>query len=206
MKKLCVFDVDGVLADSWPMHHKFFCDMAEKYQPGLIIPPITNGPSLVTNGMEKFLQKVGFTEPVLKPIIDNEYCNFSENYFVPLFAGINGLIQDLYCLTNLVIVSANNTKNVHHMLGELHASFDQIITHGEFPNKKEALLWLLEKYQLTTNDLLFIGDTLSDYQSANEAEVTFIGAGYGWQIRPGDKLGCLIAENVSDLYELIIAS
>jgi phosphoglycolate phosphatase-like HAD superfamily hydrolase len=206
--KLLVFDSDGVLVNSWPEHHKFLCDMAEKYQPELTIPPLPESYCLVTNGMGNLVRRAGFNEELIERIIQVEYARFGTDYRPPLFAGVREMLEQLSSdrSVRLAIVSSNELRNVLQSLGDLASCFlpGNIITRGFFPNKNEALRYLIKENRVSViKDVVFVGDTMGDLDESEKAGVPFFGSGYGWEIRAGN-IRSPVATSVQDLHEMLL--
>lgn len=201
---LFIFDGDGVIFDSWPQHHAFLCDMAEKYNEEVIIPPIEDSYHLVSNGMANVVRKAGFTEEQVRVIIENDYSLFGINYPVPLFSGAKEMIIGLSKLGGLAIVSSNEKGNVLKGLGDLKELFRPIVTRGMFSGKREGILHCLKENKIPVEKAVFIGDTFDDFEQSLRAGVSFVASGYGWQIRFGDKgIEGPVAEDIKSLFHIL---
>lgn len=201
---LVILDIDGVVLDSWPAHHKFLCDMASKHDLPFKIPNLPESYRLVANGMVNVLHKAGFGWELSELIIRNDYSQFGQNYPCPLFAGAEETILRLKMGRKLAIVSSNEIGNIERALGPITNCFNTIVARGKFASKKEGILHCLKENNVPKERAVFIGDTMADHEEAHEAEIRFVAAGYGWQIRPEHILPCPIAESFPEIGRMIM--
>ncbi len=205
---LAIFDSDGVKVNSWPPHHQFKTDMAEKYQPGLVIPPLAESYHLVANGMINVLLKAGFDKEIAEVIIREEYSHFADNYPCPLFPGVSETVKMLSLYMNLALVSSNEAANVRKVLGPaLTPYYKPFVTMENFPQggKAAGIRHCLEFHGLTPDKAVYVGDTMSDKKAADEVGVFFIAAGYGWQIRPEGDHPFPVAKSFPEVGGIILS-
>jgi HAD superfamily hydrolase (TIGR01549 family) len=207
-KKIFLFDFDGVLADSLRKHIVFCLMINEKYQKNLRLPTIddTNGwRPFVSFPFEKFLVNLGFSPEEAKLIHDVDYLE----EFGPrsdarlLFDGVAEMIIELHKAGNrLGIVSLNTLSNILNSLGPLANYFDVISSADQFETKVPALINACARMKVSAEDAVYVGDALADFRAANEVNMPFIGASYGWQITGQEEEFPSVA-SIDDLYRVL---
>ena len=193
MKKLVIFDVDGVLSNSYPPHRQFCEDMNQKYNCGLTIPE-----NVVASPMDNLLRRAGFSEDIIPKLLE-EYQNFNDNYEVNLFDGVSEMFKSLTDMGVIIgVVSSNYTINIKNALGDLASIPEDIFGIDNSEGKVDGIMKIKNRLGIPLEDISYVGDLMKDYQVAVEAGVDFIGSGYGWEIRRFP-----IADSVSDIATII---
>ncbi len=178
--KLLLFDFDGVLVDSIDVYEKTVTDCLKK-----IGQPLTRGreeflelfegnfyESLKQKGvnMDKFtaasvdiLSKVNYTD--MKP-----------------FDAIRPVLRELAKNHPLIIISSNDSPTIKEALRLYHFNgiFDDILGSDFMLSKKDKMLHVIRKYNVTLQDIYYIGDTTGDIKEGKQAGVQTVGVTWGW--------------------------
>ncbi len=177
MKKLIIFDFDGVIADSWrhsyemnlrdwsdlkPEQHKAFFN-------GNIHEEIAKmGPSAQSKEeKERWMNEVYFPTK-------NE---------LPIFAGIDTLIQKLHADGHTLVIntSADADSTKKFLVKNRIDYFDVIYGTETSKDKKVKFEKILRDYNVCGNDATFITDTVGDVLDAKDFGMRIILVTYGYQ-------------------------
>jgi len=181
--KAIVFDVDGVLVDSLEPHVEFCRDVNKQLKLGLTLPKPGEGKLVAATPMDNFLRRAGFPESVIPQVMDIYTKQFSKKYFPKPFPGVPELLLALKKEGfSLAIATSNFRANVKQALGKSFALFDAVYAKDVHASKVDAVNDFAKKNGLKKSQILFVGDTKSDMDSAKKAGVKFIGVTYGWQL------------------------
>ena len=205
---VAIFDIDGVVADSWPTHYRFLLDQAKKHwRAKVVIPSLEDSYQFVANGMINVLRKAGFSNRLATKIVLEDYKHFGENYSSPLFPGVEETLTMLSSHMKMAVVSSNEKANVEKVLGPLTELFNPIVTKESFPGggKKAGLYHCLQTHGVKVDNAVFVGDTWNDYEEARAVRIPFVAAGYGWQIRKGQVIPDYpLAESFPQVGQLVL--
>lgn len=180
MVKLVAFDLDGTIGDTIPMCISAFKKAVGPY----VTHELSENEIIRTFG----LNEEGMIRQVVgrhwEKALDDFYLQYiQEHEMCPRpFPGITELIQKLRrhsLLTALVTGKGERSCFITlHKFGLEH-SFDAIETGSPYKNRKsEAIDSLLERFHLQPDDVLYIGDTVSDVLSCKEAGVQCLSAAW----------------------------
>lgn len=179
MIKLVAFDLDGTIGDTLPLCLHAFKEAVSPYFDGEL-------------SEEDIIRTFGLNEEgMIGEIIDKEHrkkalCDFYMQYqkFHPMcpspFKGMRELILDLKkrdILLALITGKGEMSCQITLKQFEMGNYFDFIQTGSSERNiKSEALAILQYKYDLQPDQLVYIGDAVSDIISCNEARVQCLSA------------------------------
>ena len=176
MKKLVIFDFDGVIIDSWkhayemnlrdwpdlkPEQHKSFFN-------GNIHEEITKlGPSVQTKE-----EKDRWMKDVYYPTKND----------LPVFAGIDAVIKKLQPSYTLIINTSADAKSTKEFLVKNGIDyFDGIYGTEISKDKKVKFEKILNDYPVQASSVLFITDTVGDVLDAKSFSMRVILVTYGYQ-------------------------
>lgn len=178
--KLLLFDFDGVLVDSITVYEKTVTDCLKK-----IGQPLTRGreeflelfegnfyESLKQKGvnMDKFtaasvdiLSKVNYTD--MKP-----------------FDAIRPVLRELAKNHPLIVISSNDSPTIKEALRlyDFDGIFNDILGSDFMLSKKDKILHVIRQYNVTLQDIYYIGDTTGDIKEGKQAGVQTVGVTWGW--------------------------
>jgi len=205
--RLVLFDVDGVLLDSLAQHLKICEDKNREYGLGLRIPSVPEFRKIALDGikispMEDFFRAVGFP-PEFAQKADAQYREvFVRDYPVNVFPGVSEMLRELLAHgIALGIVTSNVRENIKRALGPNMFLFrtDCVVTKSdaEHTSKADAIKLVLSRSMFQADQTMYIGDQLSDLHAARSAGVKFLGAVYGWGIKPDGSFP--IVHNVTEI-------
>lgn len=183
MIKLVAFDLDGTIGDTIPMCIKTFKMAVEPYTKHKLSD-------------EEIIQTFGLNEEgMIKQVIDSEndfeiaLNDFYKIYkkmhtLCPIpFDGIRELVTDLKNNSIIVtLITGKGTKSCEITLQQfgMKQSFDRIETGSPEKNRKsEAIKNILDNYHLHPNEMVYIGDAVSDITECNKAGVRCLSAAWG---------------------------
>lgn len=174
MIKMVGFDLDGTICDSIPMCIEAFAEAAAPYAGHeLTEKEIISTFGLSETGMIKAVVKNGWEE-ALNSFYEN-YKNLHEMCSAPF----DGICELIACLKqNQIIVplitgkGEKSCKITLKKLG-LEQIFDEVLYGSEERfNKRENILYLLEKYAVKKEEFIYIGDTVQDADACSSIGVT----------------------------------
>jgi phosphoglycolate phosphatase len=181
MAKLVAFDLDGTIGDTIPM-----CIHAFKKA----VSPYCNG----RLSEKDIIQTFGLNEEgMIRKIVDEEYWEkVLRDFYIQYqkahntcpapFEGIKELIAELKNRNiTVALITGKGKRSCQITLEQfgMENSFDHIETGVPDRNiKSEALTVLQCKYNLFPHELAYIGDTISDIISCNQARVQCLSASW----------------------------
>ena len=194
MTKLIIFDFDDTITDNFLLDFKSFYFTCKKF--GIKCP--------IKNKILKFRREGLLANDISKQLIDNNKIDldsfityrkeFLENNSVK-YLRLKKNIKKLFSFIKtkeikIVICSANKHKFIIEdflKINKIFHKFSKILTMAElgftidnssFSNrvliKKSLLHNVLKKFNVSTNEIVFVGNSLEDLQSANYFGIPFI--------------------------------
>lgn len=208
MVSLIAFDLDGTLADTIPLCIRAFRDSVSPYAGHeLDEAEILGLFGLNEIGMIKAVAGENW-QSALKDFYQ-EYRRLHQNVTRP-FSGVSDLLDFLRkkgILVALITGKAEKSCMITLQMLGLTKYFDDILCGSEkAPVKKERIEYLLDKYNLTKQEICYVGDAPGDVRACREAGVTCLSA--AWQDHSPDKEleqenpGCVFYR-VSDLHDYL---
>lgn len=207
--KLVAFDLDGTIADTIPMSIESF---------RLAVSPYAGH----TLSREEIVETFGLNEPgMIKAIVKDRWEEAIEDYYRIYeemqvkcdkpFAGIVPLIEQLRTQRVIVpLITGKSERSCRITLKRMNMEhlFSDIITGSEHRNRKaEYIQALVEKYGLSKDECVYVGDAASDIRSSREAGVRCLSAAWSEsadrealrEANPGN-----VYESVEDLARVLI--
>lgn len=182
LMKGVIFDLDGVLVDSMPMHFeawkRAFSEVAkiEVDERTIYLLEGMRGIELVRNIFE--LKRIGpFEESILTQVTKRKDEYFRKIFSFKPFEGVKELVTNLRC--RKAVVSGSAKKDVERILaiGFGKEQFDVVITADEVTKGKpdpSSLLSAVEKLRLKTTDALVVENAPLGVEAANRAGIPCI--------------------------------
>jgi len=178
--KLFLFDFDGVLVDSLDVYEKTVSDCLIKINQPL------------TRGREEFLElfEGNFYESLVQKGVDlEEFVKASVEILAEVqikdikpIAGVVPVVEELHKQHCLIIISSNETASIKEALElfKYDGYFREILGSDFMLSKKDKILYAIKKYQLSTDNIYYIGDTTGDIKEGKQAGVKTVGVTWGW--------------------------
>ncbi|MDD3711245.1 MAG: HAD family hydrolase [Patescibacteria group bacterium] len=164
--KAIIFDFDGVIGDTKELNY--------------LIVKIIN-PNLSIEDFEKHHNGNVIEEPLFEipeDFFEIQRDEFTKNNLFPLLDEIRYL-SDKY---SLFIVSSGREDNLNYFLklGEIDSCFKEVLGCQFSSSKIKKIEYLLDKYSLKKNEVLFITDTIGDLKEAKIAGIESIAVSWGY--------------------------
>ena len=180
--KAVIFDWNGVITDSLALDHEIF--LKECKRKGLKVPQGVNFYRNVFNdNVFVCLEKIGFH------IDDEAERQYRRLYMEGVggtkpFPGIKPMLKRIKGKYRLAIITSNYKAAVktffkNHKIIE----FNTILSSDINRRKENKINIFLDKFSLRKEEIIFVGDTISDILACKAVGVKVIGATWGYQSR-----------------------
>jgi phosphoglycolate phosphatase len=173
MFKLIIFDFDGVIADTFELH----------YQTTLKFIPNATREELMAHSLNNPIEKpvIKFKKEDFEPYFEL----FSKNFTKELFFPVKQMIDELSKIYPLVIVSSTGDEAVEHAveLGGFKNDFKKIYGMNTHTSKIEKFKMIFRDFGVTSDECIFITDTIGDIKEAKHLEIKTIAVTWGFHNR-----------------------
>ena len=180
--KAIIFDFDGVILESVNIKTEAFRELFRKYPE--YVDEIVDY-HLENGGMSRYKKFSYIYDKILNESLDEARSeklgrSFSKIILQKMLSCpfVNGAIECLEMLSNnnimLFIASGTPEDELKHIVQMRGLSGYFKSVYGTPPTKSEIIRNILETYGLQSTEVMFIGDSINDYEGAKEAGVPFI--------------------------------
>ncbi len=182
--KVVVFDFDGTIADSLPMHfnkiislakERFSVDKKEKE----IIEEIKNKSYFE---LMKFFKISWIKIPMILGIIkESQKQLYLQVDKIKIFPGIKKLLKGLKNNNYQIgILSSNMQRNVNKFLRTKKLNFfDIVYCESNILGKDKTIKKMMRKYNLKPEEIIYVGDEIRDIEACKKVGVNMIGVSWG---------------------------
>lgn len=181
--KLLLFDFDGVLVDSLDVYEKTVTDCLQQ-----IGQPLTRGRSefleLFDGNFYESLQKNGVNMDKFTTASVDILARIDYSAMKP-FDAMRPVLQKLSQNHAMIVISSNDTPTIVEALRlyDFEGIFQEVLGSDFMLSKKDKILYIMNKYQVLSSDIYYIGDTVGDMLEGRQAGVKTVGVTWGWHTK-----------------------
>lgn len=206
MKKVIIFDFDGVIADSAPFYCGRYKYAAEKFNKHFPVKNMEDFKNWYDSAWENNYKNLGFTDEEIYQAMTSvrKPADYSE---IPLFKGTHETLKKLSKNYILTIASCTASKKIKSKLEQenLQDLFTFISggeNHGS--DKQEIIAIVLRELNIPPENAVMVGDTEMDYICGTKNNLKTIGTSYGWHSKQRlEKIGCKnIIDDITELPQI----
>jgi phosphoglycolate phosphatase-like HAD superfamily hydrolase len=206
MRKIKIFDYDGVLVDSKEAHWQFYSGVGN--EKGLSLKR-SSFDKAIANPTIYFWKNLGIPEKYVEEI-EKRYLEEYSEFEIKPFEGVVDILEelsergDILTLATLCrrpLVERHFGTHLHFF--ERHFCLDDCDASRRSFSKDILFSKLFDIYGSNPTNFLFFGDTSWDLDTAQTLEVGFVGVNYGWGNFP-ENSGFPLVRNVRELRNFLI--
>lgn len=184
MIKNIIFDFDGVILDSVPIKTEGYRILFKDY-PNELIEEMVQYHKL-NGGISRYKKiKYFFNELLNQDISEDEVLNYANRYSEItkeeltnpkyIIEDAVNFIKQNYTKYNMHIASGADENDLKYICKKLNLTKYFLSIHGSPTIKSEIVKTILESNNYRKNDTILIGDSINDYEAANENNIEFYG-------------------------------
>lgn len=183
MIKAIIFDFDGVLVESVDVKTRAFARLFETYGPPVVQKVVEH--HLAHGGMSRF-EKIAYyyaaflKKPLTREALDRLCARFAamvveEVVSAPLVEGAGSFLAENSIKYKLFVVSGTPQDELRIIVGRrgLDKYFEGVF--GSPADKVLLTRRILERWDLQKDHVVFVGDSLTDYEAARNTGIRFLG-------------------------------
>jgi phosphoglycolate phosphatase-like HAD superfamily hydrolase len=188
-KKLIIFDYDGVIMDSFPeiySAYKIICSELNKKIP----KTAEEFRNIQGNNFVDLFNNLGIKTQKEQLLAGELFFREIKKTNPKIFIGIKKVLEELQKNYLLAVITSNYQNEVEQKLWDnsLRDYFSVVLGKVDFDpkhfSKDESIEELVKKFGLQKNEVLLIGDRLSDYLEGTKAGLkNILLVEYGWSDR-----------------------
>ena len=168
-----VFDLDGVLLDSFRAHYDFVELKAREHR--IHVPSIQQAKDNIASPMQNWLRSFGFPEEIIPQMLE-EYRKYMVSVDIPFYEGIPELLIEFKQKYKFGIASSNNRKTIDAQLkkARLDSIFGAIVGLEDVSNPKphpEMVRAIMKRLGVCPEEVIFVGDMRIDAIAARRSKV-----------------------------------
>jgi len=211
MIKAIIFDFDGVILESVDIKTRAFKIMfsdKKEHLDNIIKLHVENG-GMSRYEKFKIIYRDFLKEPLSNETLDQLGQKFSDIVYdevvkCPFVNGAKELLDKYLGKYPMFIVSGTPEGEIRSIVEKrgLSRYFKEVF--GAPANKKDLIVRILDKYSYSSNELVFVGDSMNDYNAAKEAGIKFVGRRLSPGFDPFKEVHCeSVVDDMREFMELI---
>jgi HAD superfamily hydrolase (TIGR01549 family) len=183
MLRAIIFDFDGVILDSVDIKTRAFARLFEEHGPEVVGQVVAY--HLANGGVSRFRKFAHIHEHLIRaPLSDEESERLGERFSELVFdevvkaAWITGAPEFLAenCARYRLFVASGTPQDELERIVQLRGLGKYFASiHGSPATKDEIARHILAEHRLEKNEVVFIGDAMTDYRAAEACGLAFIG-------------------------------
>ena len=182
MLKGLIFDFDGVIAESVQIKTEAFASLYDQYGTNVVNKVIEHHEE--NGGMSRFEKIKFYHNSFLHKMINNDEINELANQFSklvvkrvinsPYVPGVIEYIEKSYNHYDLFISTGTPTIEIKQILQGRNINHYFTDVFGSPEEKTDHLNQILFNYHLKPNEMIFYGDSKTDYIAAKNTKIPFV--------------------------------
>jgi len=180
--KCIIFDFDGVIKDSVDIKTKAFAEIFSKYGTSIVDKVLEH--HNLNGGVSRFEKikhyykqylKINLTKPQIEEIA-NTFSEIVLNKVVeaPFISGAKSFIKDNHNRYNMFISTGTPTNEIHQIIETNKINHYFIGVFGSPESKIDHLDLIINKWKLKKEEMIFIGDSITDKNASQHFGIEFI--------------------------------
>jgi phosphoglycolate phosphatase len=197
--KNIIFDFDGVIVDNYEIIFSLFHQWDKLIDEKVFLDLFNEN---VIKGIKKRFGSEGVS--LLKKFVTNKYTEKIQE--MKCFSDVDKNLKKLSFDYNLFIISSGSEKNIHIFLDKHKFNYFRAILGRETAHKKVKKFRILERdFEISSEDTIFITDTLGDVKEAHQAGYKVLAETFGFHDKKRLKKGNpeWLADSWGDLIKII---
>jgi phosphoglycolate phosphatase len=176
MAKYIVFDFDGTIADTHQDIKNIVNDLKKDKDKEINFEEIRD------KGTKYLIKRAKIPFWRLPKLTYKVLTELRKRTDIKLFPEIINVFKQLNKKYKLGIVSSNSKKNINEVLKKhkVQNLFDFIYSDSSLFGKHRVLKRMLKKYNLTSNDVIYVGDEDRDIIAAKKTSIKVIAVTWGY--------------------------
>ncbi|UCH72440.1 MAG: HAD family hydrolase [Thermoplasmatales archaeon] len=177
------FDFDGVICEDTEVKTDAFIQLFKPFGDEIVKKVVKH--HIEHGGISRYKKiKYYYNEYLKKPISDKEVDDIAQKYsdlvvnkviISDFVKGVEEFLEKYYKKMNFYIISGTPQKELELVVQRKHIGKYFKGVFGTPITKPDHIKSIISKYSYDREKVLYIGDSLSDYRGAKEAEVKFLG-------------------------------
>lgn len=178
-----LFDFDGVLAESMNVKTDAFKKLFEKFGEDIVKKVVKH--HIENGGISRYKKIEYYYSEYLKNPITSEEVNKIADRFSELVVdtvvtsawvkGAEGFLKKYYKNNDFFVISGTPQKELELIIKKRNMKKYFVEVYGTPATKPELINKIIDEKNYSRNKVLYIGDSLSDYNAAKETKILFLG-------------------------------